>query len=333
MSGSNPKYLPVPKKVPYNIRLPKPLLDKLNAYAELTGNTTTDVVIGALDDLMKGKVIFNDYLPDMKGITIRLPIIPDEKKEFYNVNLINAEISAGNLFNEAYGYYATTETYEILKIPNNLDEFNEFIGYHTMINKVGKPDNHSGIEFVIIPDIAMEYDNVMDALYCLYFEVESNKLKKILLIDYVDAINKANATENVKLKNKLTLCVKELQQLNLELEETMSDDIDAIENYTYESITDIADKYNTGNIVELGDNINEAIVDAEMKQNPEYVDGIIYDKVEVIVGEKIDGILADHVAAIVDEKLSNIEKLVMDGKSKDEILSAIENNRIKTNND
>ena len=70
-----------------------------------------------------------------------------------------------------------------------------------------------------------------------------------------------------------------------------------------------------------------------MKQNPEYVDGIIYDKVEVIVGEKIESILADRVAAIVDEKLSNIEKLVMDGKSKDEILSAIENNRIKTNND
>ena len=43
MSGSNPKYLPVPKKVPYNVRLPKPLLDKINAYAELTGNTTTDV--------------------------------------------------------------------------------------------------------------------------------------------------------------------------------------------------------------------------------------------------------------------------------------------------
>lgn len=333
MSGSNPKYLPVPKKVPYNIRLPKPLLDKLNAYAELTGNTTTDVVIGALDDLMKGKVIYNDYLPDMKGITIRLPIIPDEKKEFYNVNLINAEISAGNLFNEAYGYYATTETYEILKIPNNLDEFNEFIGYHTMINKVGTPNNHSGIEFFIIPDIAIEYDNVMDALYCLYFEVESNKLKKIHLIDYVDAINKANATENAMLKNKLTLCVKELQQLKVDLEETLSDDIDAIENYTFKTITAIADKYNTGNIIELGDNIEKDIVDAEMKQNPEYVDGIIYDKVEVIVGEKIEGILADRVAAVVDEKLSNIEKLVRNDKSKDEILTAIENNRIKTNND
>ena len=47
----------------------------------------------------------------------------------------------------------------------------------------------------------------------------------------------------------------------------------------------------------------------------------------------MDDIIADKVAAVVDEKLSNIEKLVMDGKSKDEILSAIENNRIKTNND
>lgn len=333
MSGSNPKYLPVPKKIPYNIRLPKPLLDKLNAYAELTGNTTTDVVIGALNDLVRDKVIFNDYLPEMKGITIRIPTLSNEKSEFYNINFINAETSTGDLFNEVYGYHPTTETYEILKIPNNLDKFDAFLGYHSMIDKIGAKGNHSGIEFVIFPDIAMESDNVFDALYCFYFEVESNKLKKILLIDYVDAINKANATENVMLKNKLTLCVKELQQLNLDLEEILFDDYNAIENYKYETLTAIADKYNTGNIVELGENIDESIVDAEIKQNPEYVNGIIYDKVEFIVGEKVDDIIADKVAAVVDEKLSNIEKLVMDGKSKDEILSAIENNRIKTNND
>ena len=333
MSGSNPKYLPVPKKIPYNIRLPKPLLDKLNAYAELTGNTTTDVVIGALNDLIRDKVIFNDYLPEMKGITIRIPTLSNEKSEFYNINFINAETSTGDLFNEVYGYHPTTETYEILKIPNNLDKFDDFLGYHSMINSIGAKGNHSGIEFVIIPDIAMESDDVFDALYCFYFEVESNKLKKILLIDYVDAINKANATENIMLKNKLTLCVKELQQLNLDLEEILFDDYNAIENYKYETLEAIADKYNTGNIVELGENIDESIVDAEIKQNPEYVNGIIYDKVEFFVGEKVDDILADHVADIVDEKLSNIEKLVMDGKSKDEILTAIENNRIKTNND
>ncbi len=331
MSGSNPKYLPIPKKIPYNIRLPKPLLDKLNAYAELTGNTTTDVVIGALNDLVKNKTIFNDYLPDLKGITIRLPILSNEKSEFYNANLINA--ASGELFHEIYGYEAASETYEILKIPNNLDEFDNFIGYHTMINGIGKPDNHSGIEFVIIPEIAMESDNVFDALYCLYFEVESNKLKEILLIDYVDAINKANATENIMLKNKLTLCVKELQQLNLELNETYIDDINAIDNYKFETLEAIADKYNTGNIVELGGNIDESIVNAEIKQNPEYVGEIIYDKIELIVGEKVDDVIADKVAAVVDAKLSNIEKLVRNDKSKDEILSAIENNKINTKKD
>ena len=259
MSGSIPKYLPVPKKIQYNIRLPKPLLDKLNTYAELTGNTTTDVVIGALEDLMKNKIVFNDYLPDMKGITIRLPVIPNEKKDFYNVNLIkenNDEISADGLFNEVYGYHATTEIYEILKIPNNLDEFSEFLGYHSMINGFGASGNHLGIEIVVIPDIAMESDDVMDALYCFYFEVESNKLKKIFLIDYVDAINKANATEKIKLKNKLTLCVNELQQLNLELDETMSDDINAIDNYKFETLEAIANKYNTGNIIELMQKLN-----------------------------------------------------------------------------
>ena len=62
---SKPKYLPIPKKIPYNIRMPQHLLDKLNAYAELTGNTTTDVVIGALNDfrtsfsLKKAKPIFS----------------------------------------------------------------------------------------------------------------------------------------------------------------------------------------------------------------------------------------------------------------------------------
>ena len=57
---SKPKYLPIPKKTPYNIRMPQHLLDKLNAYAELTDNTTTDVVIGALSNFIKDKTVFND---------------------------------------------------------------------------------------------------------------------------------------------------------------------------------------------------------------------------------------------------------------------------------
>ena len=331
MSGSNPKYLPIPKKIPYNIRLPKPLLDKLNAYAELTGNTTTDVVIGALNDAMKDKTVFNDYLPYIKGITIKIPIKADEKLYCSYNNIINPKIYGD--FVDNFGYDVTTAAYEILKIPNNLDVFNDHLGYHTMIDNIGRKGNHSGIEFVVIPEIAMDNDNVFDALYCFYFETKLNKLEKVVLIDYLDAINKANESENLKLKNNLVSCVKELQKLNLELENTFCDDIDAIENYTFETVTAIADKYNTGNVIPLGENIDESIVAAEIKANPEYVNGIIYDKVELIVGEKYDDYISEKVAEIVDEKLSAIEKLVIDAESKDEILSAISENKIKTKKD
>lgn len=307
MSGSNPKYLPVPKKVQYNIRLPKKLLDNLNAYAELTDNTTTDVVIGALNDLIKDKIIYNDYLPNIKGTIINIPVIPNEKKDCYNVNLID------NVTYIKLGYYPTLEAYEILKIPNNLDEFHELVGFYTRINGGAFSSNHSGIEFVIIPEIAMEY-NIIDALYCFYFEVESNILKKITSIDYVEAINKANTAGNIMLKNKLILCVNELQHLQKELNETWCDDILEIENYTYESITDIADKYNTGNIMKLGNNINEDIVNAEIKQNSKQIDEII--------NEKLDEIIADKVADIVDS--TNFE---------DEIKKIIEKEMIKGNND
>lgn len=323
MNGGNPKYLSIPKKIQYNIRLPKPLLDKLNVYAELTGKTTTDVVIGALEDLMYGKILYNDYLPNMKGITIRIPMQHNEKKDFYNFNLIENDdgmITATELYNDVYGYTAVSEPYDILKIPNNLDKFSEHIGYNSMIDSFGSKGNHSGIEFVIFPDVAMESDDVMDALYCFYFEVKSFKLTKIFLIDYVVAINKAKETENNILKSKLVLCVKELQQLNDELDNNyLGDDYNTMENFEFKTLKNIADRYNTGNIVELGENEIDELIYAELKDKPDFID------------ELIDDVISDKVDKIVDEKLSIIKQLVVSGESKDRILTAIENTDVKTN--
>ena len=86
-----PKYLPVKKKIPYTVRLPEHLLNSLNAYADLTGNTTTNVVIDVLTDFMKDKIVFNDYLRDVSSIT----------------------------------YTTCGATLEIKRIPNNLDKFNK----------------------------------------------------------------------------------------------------------------------------------------------------------------------------------------------------------------
>lgn len=345
---SKPKYLPIPKKVPYNIRLPKKLLDELNVYAELTGKTTTDVVIAALNNFIKDKTVYNTYLSNVKGISINLPILYNEKVMFMNNNV---DVAAYDSFTDEFGFNPTVEAYEILKIPNNLDVFNESFGYITPVEKVTAKGKHSGIEFAVIPDYYSYYDNMDDvfgALYCLYFEVEMDKLKTVKLIDSLDAINKANDVGNATLKNNLISCVKELRELETKVADGGFDGVESaesgVDNVIFgvvDELEAIAEKYNTGNIIPLGENIGDAVVTAKVNENPEYFDvfmddvkenaeKIVYDKIEFITGN-MDDMIADKVADIVDFRLSNIEKLVRNAKSKDEILTAIENNKIKTN--
>lgn len=318
---SNPKYLPIPKKIPYNIRLPKPLLDSLNAYAELTGNTTTDIVIGALNDFMKGKNVYNDYLPNMKGLSLRLPVINSEKINFYESNLIGKK-SATNLFDEILGYSATTKAYEILKIPNNLDVFSKSVGYHSYNNdNIGTSGIHKGIELVILPEVYLYYDNesVLDTLYCVYFNVYNYELKSIELIDYLDAINRANDSGNDTLKNNIISCFNELNELENLIEYGGFDgaeygDADGITNGIVDAITIIADKYNSGNIIPLGANVGDAVVTAKVNKHPEYFD-VFMDDVKDNTERYVDDVIAERVNNILDYRL---EKLVKDGKGKDE---------------
>lgn len=316
MSGSNPKYLPIQKKVPYNIRLPKPLLDKLNAYAELTGNTTTDVVINGLTNIIKDKTLFNDYLTNINGISIKIPVYNFDKR-----NLIDEKC---NCLNESYsdelGYKVETEIYDILRIPNNLDVFTKEYGYISADDK----NKHSGIEFYIEPEFFIEIDNnvddVFDLLYCFYFETYSNSLKKVMIIDYLDAVNKANDSGNINLKNRLISCIKELQELNFAFNDPTVYEKSGLsgEDYIYSELLLIADKYNTGNIILFGQNINKSIVDSGIKENQEYINSIIDEKIDLLINEKFDDVIADKVADIVDFRLRNIEKLVKNADNKDE---------------
>ena len=332
---SKPKYLPIPKKIPYNIRMPQHLLDKLNAYAELTGNTTTDVVIGALNDFIKDKTVYNDYLANINGLSFRLPILSSEKCEFYNVNLIGDE-TAADLFHEVLGYKATTEPYEILKIPNNLDIFSESFGYYSIFDKIGMKGNHSGIEFVVIPDVYGYYSNedVIDALYCFYFETNMNKLKSVKLIDYMDAINKANDSANATLKNNLISCVNELAELENKIDDGAFDGVETVESGVdvvyaiVDELESIAKKYNTGNIIPLGENIDAAVVTAKVNENPELYD-VFMDDVKDSAEKYVNDVIADRVADIVDYRLQNIEKLVQNAKCKDDIQTAISDNKLK----
>lgn len=329
---SKPKYLPIPKKIPYNIRLPKPLLDKLNAYAELTDKTTTDVVIGALNDFIKNKTVYNDYLPNVKGISIKLPVIADEKVDFYNTNLIG-EDSAADLYQEAAGYIATTVEYEILKIPNNTDIFDSTFGYITPVERVIANGRHSGIEFVVIPDYyTYDYDNTNDiigALYCLYFEVEMNKLKSVKIIDYMDAINKANDVGNGKLKNTLISCVTDLKELETAVADGEYFDSDKLIDDVYSALVKIAEKYNTGNVVLLGENIDDAVVTVKVNENPELYD-VFMDDIKDNTEKYVDEVIAERFHNIMNNRLAELERNVMKAESKDEILTAIADAKIRT---
>lgn len=327
MSGSNPKYLPIPKKVPYNIRLPKTLLDKINAYAELTGKTTTDVVIGALNELVKDKTVTNDYLTNMDGVVIEIPMLYSEKDFFYNSNLLDGVVySSYDSYGDTIDVKAKSEPYEILKIPNNMDRFNETFGYYSMIDSVGVKGNHTGIEFVILPDSYSYRGNtdVFDALYCFYFEVKRNKLTKVVLMNYLDAINELNNT-NGRIKNNLVLCVKDLTKLKKDIEDEFTADEIKEEEIGMIELIALSKKYNTGNIIPLGDNIADEIVDVEFTENPEYFD-IFMNDIKDNTEKYVDDIIADRVADIVDFRLQNIEKLVRNAKSKDDIQNAINEN-------
>lgn len=323
MSGSNPKYLPIPKKIPYNIRLPKPLLDKLNAYAELTGNTTTDVVIGALNELVKDKTVTNDYLTNIDGVVIEIPMLYSEKDFFYNSNLLNGVVySSYDSFGDMIDVKAKSEPYEIFKIPNNMDKFNETFGYYSMIDSIGAKSNHSGIEFVILPD-SYSYrgnTNVFDALYCFYFEVKSGKLTKVVLIDYLDAINKLNNT-NSRIKNNLVLCVKDLTKLKKDIEAENTTDAIKEEEIGMLELIALSKKYNTGNIIPLGDNIANEIADVEFSENPEYLN-IFMNDIKDHTEKYVDEIIADKVADIINS--TNFD---------DEIRNIVEKEKIKGKND
>ncbi|MBR2651778.1 hypothetical protein IKD56_00085 [bacterium] len=294
---ANPKFLPVAKKIPYNIRLPKPLLDKLNAYAELTGNTTTDVVITTLTEFMKDKTVFNTYLDDVIGVTIKIPVFYDEKAIFMNnVNLLNYSgvYTDYNAFGESFEETAKTDPYEILKIPNNLDVFNVENGF----NSDNDLKSHSGIEFVILPDTYdyIKNTDIFNALYCFYFVVSNNKLVSITLIDYLTAINKLTESNNIKIKNNLILCVDELKQLKEKIE---SENVGADEKPGMIELIEIAKKYNTGYIIPLGDNIIESIADVEIKENPDYY--AILQRILTIFDE-VDNLSDDQLMEIFAKK-------------------------------
>ena len=207
IGGSNPKFLKHDKKVPYNIRLPQRLIDKYNSYAELTGNTTTNIINNILDDFISDKVVMNDYLENTGGVSVKIPYVIYQKSRFiandsksikpleydllhytnldkYQYIVDEKDILPKENYDDSYdkdyydiyseNYFA--ELFEVKKIPNNLDISN---GDSYVANKSTLQFNedaiHSGIELfvyniieTIFADADLNFTNIDSFDNCLY---------------------------------------------------------------------------------------------------------------------------------------------------------------------
>lgn len=217
------------KTTPYTLRLHNFTIDKLNKYAELTDNTTTEVVRIAISEFLKGKTLTNTYLPELESLSIELP-----------VNQKNYILKKDNLFNKV-NFKDKTVMVNIQKIPNNLDKFDEDHGFYSRTS-----DKHSGLELYILPKLYDPSNNVFSSFFILYFEASTYNLNSIRLLKPVQALNLLNKSNNKNLLLKCNSIIKELEDANnlLISRQELEDEL-----------TRLAKKYNTGNVYEVGSNI------------------------------------------------------------------------------
>lgn len=267
MSGINPKYLPVEKKVQYNIRVPQRLIDKYTAYANLTGNTTTNIINNVLNDFIDSKVVLNDYLDNTGGVAVKIPYSIKQKK----LIIADANELIGSFTNDIYVRESPIdsmeecenylyELFEIKKIPNNLDVFDgdSFTanGKTLLYNKNAL---HSGIELFVynITDVIFadgnihsnDFNSFVNCLYCFYFEVSPDNTVNVYLINHLMAINLLLISGNVEYKDLIVAVISELEDAD--------DIINGLYDEYDEKLKEIKD--NQVNDVDKDNDLNELI--------------------------------------------------------------------------
>lgn len=330
---SNPKFLNIEKKIPYSVRLPQRLIDKLNAYAELNGNTTTNIINNILNDFISDKVIMNDYLDNTGGVAVKIPYAINQKNmiinNFENLTENNSDTYYYYIGESLQSDFYFAELFEVKNIPNNLDIYDgDSYAANKKTLKFNSNAIHSGIELfiyniaeIIFADHEMidEWDSFVNCLYCLYFEVDAAGNSDIYLIDYLTAINLLSASGNIRYKDLIIAAVKELETtddiMNEYLNQMDINDSDELKNKIMaeckqkcnESINSIADKYNSNNIVEFGKDIISRLAFQETKAAPD-IDELIDEKIDAAFDEKF-GELEKSIDA-VNDKIDIINNMV-----------------------
>lgn len=212
------EYYNIGAKEQTTFRIDKNLYDDLVNYSKLEGINKAEAINEILFSFFKGSVLTNTYLPNKAGLYFKIPL----EKEYINRCIKNKTIL--NKDNDSTTIGENTITVKIKQIPNNLDIFapsnnNKAKSFQTSKDGV----LHSGIDFIFIFEAVRinqpttpsygQIINLLDYLYCFYFEVTADNKTNVYLINPYEAINKLSDVNNRIVGDRLIDIVEHLEEI------------------------------------------------------------------------------------------------------------------------
>ena len=190
----------------------------------------------------------------------------------------------------------TVELYKVYRMPNNLDRWEARYNSYSSYYRFGETTAHSGIELVIIPEIAEFTEDYTNCLYCFYFEKIGTNLT-VISMEFIEALELIEEAGNDELLNISKKMYEELSEAKAEW-----------------VIDVLAEVYNTGNVVKFSSIEAEEVRPLKIltpKPNEvivSYHDKQLLKKVDKLEDENKE--LKEELAEIKEAMKNNLETLL-----------------------
>lgn len=190
----------------------------------------------------------------------------------------------------------TVELYKVYRMPNNLDRWEARYNSYSSYYRFGDTTAHSGIELVIIPEIAEFTEDYTNCLYCFYFERIGTNLT-VISMEFIEALELIEEAGNEELLNISKKMYEELSEAKAEW-----------------VIDVLAEAYNTGNIVKFNKIETEEVRPLKVlapKSNEvivSYHDKQLLKKVDKLEDENKE--LKEEIAEIKKAMKNNLDTLL-----------------------
>ena len=212
------EYYSIKPKEKATFRIDKNLNDDLTNYASVKGLNKSEAINEILFNFFKGATLTNSYLTNKAGLYFKIPLDKEYKKACIdNQTILNKE-------NDSSTIGDNTTAVKVHRIPNNLDIFipsDNITGAGSFqTNKDGVL--HSGIDFKFIFEAiqkptTLKFNkldiDILDYLYCFYFEVTADGTSNVYLINPYEAINKLSDVNNRIVGDSLVDMVEQLEEI------------------------------------------------------------------------------------------------------------------------